>query len=147
MDCGFIDYHNPRVISGAVSLWEGQVLMCRRAIEPRVGWWTIPSGFLEERETMAEGAVRETWEEARATIEVTGLIGIYQVPRISQIHVIHAGRMTSADHDAGPESLETALIDWDDMPWADLAFPSVRWALESARVDPTRFPLMKVHDG
>ena len=149
-DCGFIDYRNPKVVTGAVCVWQhrGQerVLLCKRAIEPRLGWWTIPAGFLEERETMAEGAVREVWEEARAEVEITAVIGFYQVPRISQIYVIHAARMVSGDHDPGPESAETALLPWDAIPWDDLAFPSVRWGLEQARGDTARFPLMAVHD-
>jgi len=146
LDCGFIDYRNPKIITGAVCTWQDTVLLCKRAIEPRLGWWTIPAGFMEERETMAEGAAREVWEEARAEIEIISVIGFYQVPRISQIYIIHAAAMTSAAHAPGPESEETALVKWSDIPWDDLAFPSVRWGLEQSRGDAARFPLMEVHE-
>lgn len=130
LDCGFIHYDNPKVIAGVVATWDGRYLMCRRAIEPRAGFWTVPAGFLELNETTADGAKREAWEEARVDIEITGLIGVYEIPRISQIYVIHAGRMTTGDHAPGPESTDTHLLAWDDIPWDDLAFPSIRWALE-----------------
>jgi len=132
-DCGFISYDNPKIIAAVVATWEGRYLMCRRAINPRKGFWTVPAGFLELNETTAAGAAREAWEEARVSVEVTGLIGIYEIPRISQLYVIHSGRMTTPDHAPGPESEETRLVAWDDLPWDDLAFPSIRWSLERHR--------------
>ncbi len=132
-DCGFIAYDNPKIIAGVVATWDGRYLLCRRAIEPRRGFWTIPAGFLELGETTAEGAAREAWEEARIRIDVTDLIGIYEIPRISQMYVIHAGHMTGPEHEPGPESEDTRLVNWDEIPWNDLAFPSVRWALEQHR--------------
>lgn len=133
LDCGFIHYDNPKVIAGLVATWEDRYLICRRAIPPREGFWTVPAGFLELNETTEEGACREAWEEACVRAEVTGLIGLYEIPRISQLYVIHAGRLTAPDHAPGPESLDTRLVTWDEIPWDELAFPSVRWALERHR--------------
>ena len=135
LDCGFIHYDNPKVITGVVATWEDRYIICRRGIEPRKGYWTVPAGFLEMGETTAQGAKREAWEEARIDVEITGLIGIYEIPRISQMYVLHAGRMTSGDHAPGPESTDTELVTWADIPWKDLAFPSIRWALERHRQD------------
>ena len=134
-DCGYIAYDNPRIIAAAVPVWEDKILICRRAIQPRKGYWTIPAGFLELGETTAEGAKREAWEEARADIEIDGLIGIYEIPRISQVYVGHKARMTSPDCAPGPESEEVALAPWDEIPWDDLAFPSITWSLERFRDD------------
>jgi len=132
-DCGYIAYENPKVVVGAVCLWEEKVLMCRRAIAPREGFWTIPAGFMELGESTADGAAREVWEEACSRIEVTSLIGIYEVPRISQVHVFYRARMTSPDFAVGVESREVALFAWDRLPWDELAFPSVIWALKQSR--------------
>jgi ADP-ribose pyrophosphatase YjhB (NUDIX family) len=128
-DCGFINYVNPKIVVGSVALWEGRILLCRRAIEPRDGWWTLPAGYMEERETTIEGARREAWEEARARIEIDALIGVYNIPRISQVQMIYRARLLSPDVSAGPESREVGLFEWDDIPWDHIAFPSVHWAL------------------
>ncbi|MCB2109000.1 MAG: NUDIX hydrolase [Rhodobacteraceae bacterium] len=132
-DCGFVNYVNPRVVVGAVSHCNGKVLLARRAIEPRKDYWTIPAGFLEVGETLEAGAVRETWEEARARIEIEHLIGIYNIVVIGQIYIVFRARMLSPEHAPGPESIETKLVAWDDVPWDSLAFPSVRWALSHDR--------------
>ena len=132
-DCGFIAYENPRVIVGAVCVWQDRFLMCRRAIPPRKGFWTIPAGYLEMGETTAEGAAREAWEEAQARIEIEGLIGVYEIPRISQVYVVHKARLLAPEFAAGPESDEVVLMAWDDIPWDSIAFPSIRWALERFR--------------
>jgi ADP-ribose pyrophosphatase YjhB (NUDIX family) len=128
-ECGFVQYVNPKVVAGAVCAFEGRLLLCRRAIEPRRGHWTIPAGFMEERETAEAGARREAWEEARAEIEIEGLLGLYSVPRISQVQIIFRARLRSPLVAPGEESLEVRLFDWDEIPWHDLAFPTVRWAL------------------
>lgn len=133
LDCGFVHYDNPRVVAGAVCTWEDKILLCRRAIEPRIGFWTIPAGYLELNETIAEGAAREVREESGASVEVTGLLGMFEIPRISQIYVVYHARMQSPALDPGPESLEAALFDWAGIPWAELAFPSVTWALQHHR--------------
>lgn len=132
-DCGFVNYINPKVVVGAVSVWEGKFLLARRAIEPQKGFWTIPAGFLETGETVEAGAVRETWEEARARVRLDALLGVYSLARIAQVYLVYRGQMLSAAHAPGPESLETKLVAWEDIPWDDIAFPSVTWALNHYR--------------
>ena len=127
--CGFIAYENPKVVVGSVAVWQDRILLCRRAIDPRKGFWTLPAGYLELEETAAEGARREAWEEARATLEIEQLMAIYSIPRISQVQLIFRARLVTPDVEAGPETEELALFEWDGIPWEDLAFPSVRWAL------------------
>jgi ADP-ribose pyrophosphatase YjhB (NUDIX family) len=128
-DCGFVNYENPKVVVGAVVSWQDRILLCRRAIPPRKGFWTLPAGYMEVNETAAEGAVREAMEEACADIEIETVLAVYSIPRISQVQVIYRARLVSPDIAAGPESEEVGLFRWDDIPWGDLAFPSVRWAL------------------
>lgn len=132
-DCGYIAYENPKVVVGSVCTWEGRILMCRRAIDPRKGYWTLPAGYLELHETTAEGAHREAWEEARARIEIEGLLAVYSIPRLSQVQVMYRARLVSPEIAAGPESVEVGLFAWDAVPWDDIAFPSVRWALNHYR--------------
>lgn len=134
--CGFVDYVNPKIVVGSVAQAEdGKVLMCRRAIEPRRGFWTLPAGFLEAGEDPAAGALREAREEACAELEILGLLGVYSVPRISQVQLFFRARLVSAIA-VGPESAEVALFDWDDIPWADIAFPTVTEALQHWREPP-----------
>ena len=128
-DCGYISYENPKVVVGSVALWDGEVLLCRRAIPPRKGYWTLPAGYLELNETTAEGAIREAWEEARATLEIRALLAVYNIPRISQVQLFYLADLADADVSPGPESEAVALYGWDDIPWDEIAFPSVRWAL------------------
>lgn len=131
--CGHVHYVNPKIVVGAVCSWHGRILLCRRAIEPRRGFWTIPAGFLEERETPAQGAAREAWEEATAAIAIDRLLAVYSVPRISQVQLIFRAALSSEAFAPGVESLETQLFAWEEIPWADLAFPSVVWALKHHR--------------
>ncbi len=128
-DCGWIHYSNPKIVVGAVCLWEDQVLLCKRAIEPRRGFWTIPAGYLEEHESPEDGARREAAEEAQADIELSGLLGVYSIPRISQVQLIYRARLRSMAVAAGEESLEVGLYRFGDIPWDEIAFPSVHWAL------------------
>lgn len=128
-DCGFIDYENPKVVVGSVASWEDKILLCRRAIHPRMGYWTLPAGYMEVNETAAEGAAREAWEEAFARLEIETVLAVYSIPRISQVQVIFRAQLTSPDVATGPESAEVGLFRWDEIPWDDIAFPSVRWAL------------------
>jgi ADP-ribose pyrophosphatase YjhB (NUDIX family) len=132
-DCGFVDYQNPKIVVGVVARWEGRVLMCRRAIEPRRGLWTIPAGYLELHESAEAGALREAREEANAEVRLTGLIGVYNVPRISQVQLIYRGELVHPEVSAGEESLEVALFDWHEIPRREIAFPSVHWALDDWR--------------
>jgi ADP-ribose pyrophosphatase YjhB (NUDIX family) len=129
--CGFVHYVNPRLVVGCVVEHEQRLLLCRRAIEPRRGYWTVPAGFMEERESTAAGAAREVFEEARARVEVGPLLALYNVPRISQVHLFYRARLREPGFGAGEETLETRLFLWDEVPWAELAFPSVRFALRA----------------
>ena len=131
--CGFIDYANPRIVAGAVVADAGKVLLCRRAIEPRSGFWTLPAGYLELHETSAEGARREAMEEASANIVLDGILAIYDVSRIGQIQIIYRASLADPAIAAGEESLEVRLFAWDDIPWSEIAFPTVRWALHAWR--------------
>jgi ADP-ribose pyrophosphatase YjhB (NUDIX family) len=131
--CGFIDYVNPKIVVGSVVLHEGKVLMCRRAIEPRRGFWTLPAGFMEENETVEEAAMREAMEEAQAEIRIESMLAVYSIPRISQVQIMFRAGLAKPHFAPGPESLEVRLMEWSDIPWADLAFPSVKWALDHIR--------------
>ena len=130
--CATIHYINPKVIVGAVCEWEDKVLLCRRAIEPRAGYWTVPAGFMEVEESTEEGAIRETWEEATARVEIVGLLGLYNIVRLSQVQIFYRAKLLSPEMAAGIETLELDLFDWKEIPWDDLAFPTVRWSLEKA---------------
>lgn len=130
--CGTIHYHNPKIVVGSVCTLEGRLLLCRRAIEPRAGFWTIPAGYMELGETAEEGARREAWEEARARIEIEGLLAVYSVRRIDQVQLLYRARLLHADVAPGPESLEAKLVGWGEIPWDALAFPTVSWILRRA---------------
>jgi len=127
--CGFIDYKNPKIVVGSVLSFEGKILLCRRAIEPRKGYWTIPAGYLELGEAVEDGARREAYEEARVNPVLDRVLAVYSVPRISQVQIMFRGRLAGPDFAPGPESLEVALFEWADIPWPDIAFPSAVWAL------------------
>jgi ADP-ribose pyrophosphatase YjhB (NUDIX family) len=136
-ECGFVAYENPKIVVGSVVVQDGTVLLCRRAIEPRRGFWTLPAGYLELGETAQEGAAREAEEEAGARIALDGLLGVFSISRIGQVQLIFRARF--ADPSAsplftpGPESLDAGLFGWEEIPWQDIAFPSVRWALREWR--------------
>jgi ADP-ribose pyrophosphatase YjhB (NUDIX family) len=133
-DCGHIAYENPKVVVGSVVVAGGAVLMCRRAIEPRLGYWTLPAGYLELGETIEEGAMREALEEAEAEIALDGILAVFSIARIGQLQVIFRARFAGAPRfAAGPESLEVGLFPWDAIPWDEISFPSVRWALDAWR--------------
>lgn len=131
--CGFIHYINPKIVVGSVVTHDGKFMLCRRAIEPRRGFWTLPAGFMEQGETTEEGARREALEEANAEIVLRDLLAIYNIPRIAQVQIMYRAELKSPSFSAGEESLEVALFDWDDIPWEELAFPSVYWALTQFR--------------
>lgn len=133
-DCGFVAYENPKIIVGAVVHHGDRILMCRRAIPPREGFWTLPAGHLELGESPQEGACREAWEEARARIEIEALLAVYTIPHLSQVQLIYRARLAEpATVTPGPESREVAILGWEAIPWGDIAFPSVRWALDHYR--------------
>lgn len=126
--CDFIDYQNPKIVAGSVVVKDGKILLCKRAIEPRKGFWTLPAGFMELGESVEEAAMREAQEEALADIKIDRLLAVYSVPRIGQVQVMFRATL-DGDFGIGPESEEVALYDWADIPWSQLAFPTVIWAL------------------
>ena len=137
-DCGFVDYRNPKIIVGAVCTWQEddapeRFLLVRRAIEPRRGFWAMPAGYLELGECTETGAAREVREEAEADVRLDGLLAVYDLPGISQVHLIYRAVMTSPAHAPGVESLDARLFTWDEMPWDSMAYPTVAWALNAWR--------------
>ncbi len=126
--CDFIDYQNPKIVAGSVVLKDDKILLCKRDIEPRKGFWTLPAGFMELGESVEEAAQREAQEEALADIEIERLLAVYSVPRIGQVQVMFRAQLLS-DYGVGPESQEVKLVEWKDIPWSELAFPTVVWAL------------------
>ena len=132
-DCGFIHYENPKIVVGTVVEHAARVLLCRRAIQPRRSFWTLPAGYLESRETVFDGAKREALEEACAEIEVGDLFAVYNIPRLSQVHLFFRAQLLKEAIACGPESLEVRFFGWDEIPDADLAFPTTRWALAHYR--------------
>lgn len=124
--CNTIHYQNPRMIVGCVPYWEDKVLLCKRAIEPRHGLWTVPAGFMENGETMEAGAIRETLEEANARVELDPLFAIYNIPHVNQVYILFRARLTDLDFHPGVESLETRLYAEADIPWDQIAFATVR---------------------
>ena len=141
--CGAIHYENPRMVVGCLPYWDDQVLLCRRAIEPRYGLWTLPAGFMENGETTAEGAVRETLEEAGARVEIIDLYTLINVPDIDQVYLLFRARLLDLDFAPGEESLEVALFDEAHIPWDLLAFRTVHKTLKHYFEDRRcgRFPL------
>ncbi|MGK0442892.1 MAG: ADP-ribose pyrophosphatase YjhB (NUDIX family) [Pseudohongiellaceae bacterium] len=128
--CKTIHYHNPKVIVGTLPIYQQKVLLCKRAIEPRKGFWTLPAGFMENKETTLEGALRESMEEAGARVVNTNLYRLFDLPHISQVYVFYRGEVEEGFFQAGPESLEVALFEEQDIPWQDLAFPVVSQLLK-----------------
>ena len=132
--CGYVAYENPKVVVGSVVLAGDRVLLCRRAIEPSRGRWTLPAGYLELGETLQEGAAREAEEEAGARILIDGVLAFYSISRIGQVQVIFRARFDGPERfQAGVESLDVGLFAWDAIPWDELAFPSVHWSLHAWR--------------
>lgn len=132
--CETIHYENPKLVIGSIPVWERdgrtQVLLCKRAIEPRYGYWTLPAGFMENEETTEQAAERETLEEAGARIELHDLFTLLNVPHVHQVHLFYRATLLDLDYAAGTESLEVALFDESEIPWKDLAFPTVTQTLQ-----------------
>ena len=127
--CNTIHYQNPRMVVGCIVEWEGQVLLCKRAIEPRYGMWTVPAGYMENGETLANGAMRETLEEANARVELGPLYAVYSIPHVSQVYILFRARLLDAGIKAGAETLEVRLCSEHEVPWEELAFATIRNAL------------------
>ena len=132
--CGTIHYQNPKLVVGSLPVWDGdgelKVLLCKRAIEPRHGYWTLPAGFMENNETTAAAAIRETVEEAGANIELGPLFSMLNVAHVHQVHLFYLARLIDLDYAAGIESLDVQMFSEREIPWADLAFPTIRTTLE-----------------
>jgi ADP-ribose pyrophosphatase YjhB (NUDIX family) len=128
--CDTIHYQNPRMVVGCIPEWDGKILLCRRAIEPRHGLWTLPAGFMENGESTQEGAARETLEEACARVEIGSLYAMFNLPDINQVYIMFRGRLLDLDYAAGSESLEVALFREHEIPWDELAFATIRETLK-----------------
>jgi ADP-ribose pyrophosphatase YjhB (NUDIX family) len=141
--CGTIHYQNPKIVVGCLPVWEQRVLLCKRAIEPRHGLWTLPAGFLENGETVVAGAERETLEEASARVEIDGLYTLISLPQINQVYMVFRARLADLDFGPGPESLEVRLFDEEEIPWEGLAFRTIARTLRNYFLDRKlgRFPL------
>lgn len=144
--CGEIHYSNPRNIAGCIAEHDGRILLCRRAIGPRHGYWTLPAGFMEEGETLPQAAARETREEACAQATALSLYALFSLPHISQVYVMFRTQVPDGAAEAGPESLEAAWFGADEIPWSELAFPVMEQSLRLYLTDRERghFP---VHTG
>jgi ADP-ribose pyrophosphatase YjhB (NUDIX family) len=132
---GEIFYQNPLVVVGTIPVWQDKILLCRRAIEPRAGFWTLPAGFLALGETTAEAGLRETREEAEAEVELGPLFALFNVAHIGQLHMFYRANLRTGEHGPGQESAETALFDAADIPWRQLAFPTIHRTLERFLAD------------
>lgn len=134
-NCGTIHYENPKLVLGTIPVWrtgdEVRVLLCKRAIEPRYGYWTLPAGFMENGETTGEAAIRETREEAGANIALHDLFSLVNVPHVDQVHLFYMATLLDTNYKAGIESLEVALFTEAEIPWDDLAFPTVIYTLRA----------------
>ena len=129
ISCGTIHYQNPRIIVGMLATHGDRVLLCRRAIEPRLGYWTLPAGFMENNETTVQGAHRETWEEAHARVVNEVFYRVFDLPHISQVYMFYRGELLDGGYGIGPESSEVALFHEHEIPWHELAFPVVQETL------------------
>jgi ADP-ribose pyrophosphatase YjhB (NUDIX family) len=141
--CSTVHYQNPKIVVGCIPVWEQQILLCRRAIEPRYGLWTVPAGFMENGETSQQGATRETLEEACARVEVEGLYTLFNLPHINQVYLLFRSRLLDLGFAAGEESLEVKLFDEQAIPWDRLAFPVIKESLKLYYADRQkgRYPL------
>jgi ADP-ribose pyrophosphatase YjhB (NUDIX family) len=128
--CNTIHYQNPNIVAGCIPEWEGKLLLCRRAIEPRHGFWTLPAGYMENDETTIEAARRETVEEAGANVEISDLFAVINLPHINQVYMMFRAQLREPDYSAGTESLEVKLFEEDEIPWDDLAFPVIEQTLK-----------------
>jgi ADP-ribose pyrophosphatase YjhB (NUDIX family) len=127
--CDTIHYLNPRMVVGCIVEWDNRIVLCKRAIEPRYGYWTVPAGFMENGETTQAGAARETLEEANARVEVGPLYALYNIPHINQVYILFRARLLDGKFGPGAETLETRLVDENEVPWDDIAFATVRHTL------------------
>lgn len=144
--CSKVHYENPKVVVGSMTTWQNKILLCKRAIEPRKGFWTLPAGFMEMGESTSEGAERETIEEAGAEIKISQLFAIFDIPTFNQVHIFYLAEMKTSKLKPGIESLEAKLFSKNEIPWSQLSFSSVRKALELLYWESDE-KLPKVHTG
>jgi ADP-ribose pyrophosphatase YjhB (NUDIX family) len=130
ISCNTIHYQNPKIVTGCIPEWGDQILLCKRAIEPRYGLWTLPAGFMENNETTEDAALRETMEEANADAEIIDLYGLFNIPHISQVYLMFRARLLNLDFGPGSESLEVQLFHEHEIPWNQLAFPVIHETLK-----------------
>ena len=128
--CGTIHYKNPLMVIGAIPEWQDRILLCRRAIEPRLDKWTLPAGFMELGETVGQAALRETLEEANARIELTEMYAMMSVPQVNQVHLFYRARLLDLDFSPGTESLEVQLFSENEIPWKEIAFRTISTTLK-----------------
>lgn len=145
-DCGTVHYQNPKLVAGCIPVWDERILLCRRAIEPRYGLWTLPAGFMENGETTEQAGERETLEEANAKVQVESLFSLINIPYINQVYLFFRAKLLDLDYSAGEESLEVKLMSEEEIPWDSLAFPAVsktlRWYFEDRKAG-----VFKTHTG
>jgi ADP-ribose pyrophosphatase YjhB (NUDIX family) len=137
-ECGEIHYQNPKLVVGTIPEHEGRILLCRRAIEPRYGYWTLPAGFMENDETTMQAAVRETQEEVGANIEMGEPFTLISVPRVNQVHLYYRARLRNLEFKPGEETLEVAVMDEAQIPWKEIAFRTVGLTLKHWFADRNR---------
>jgi len=128
--CSTIHYQNPKIVTGCIPVWENRILLCKRAIEPRYGLWTLPAGFMENDETTPQAAARETMEEANAKVDILGLYALFNIPHINQVYLMFRAKLVSPEYAPGVESLDVKLFEEHEIPWSELAFPVVHQTLE-----------------
>jgi ADP-ribose pyrophosphatase YjhB (NUDIX family) len=144
--CQAIHYQNPKMVIGCIPEWDDRILLCRRAIEPRHGLWTVPAGFMENGETVAQAALRETLEEANARVELGEMYSVISVPHVNQVHIFYRGRLLDLDFAPGAESLEVELFAESEIPWPEIAFRTISTTLRHYYAD-RRAGTFRFHDG
>ena len=144
--CNTIHYENPRIVAGCIPVWENRILLCKRAIEPRYGYWTLPAGFMENQETLEEAAARECLEEANARVQIGNVFTIYSLPHVNQVYMLYLATLQEPDFSPGEESLEVALYNEQDIPWRDLAFRTIEYTLKNFFTD-RKAGAYRVHTG
>ena len=128
--CDVVHYQNPKIVAGCIPVWEDKVLLCKRAIEPRYGYWTLPAGFMELGETSQAAALRETMEEANARVEIVNLFAVFNLPHVNQVYLMFNSNLMDLNFSPGAESQQVRLFTQDEIPWQDLSFPTIRYSLE-----------------
>ena len=137
-ECRTIHYRNPNIVAGTLPVWEDKVLLCKRAIEPRYGTWTLPAGFMELGETMEQAALRESEEEDRAFVKIDEFYYLFSLPHVNQVYVMYRAQLLDLDFCAGEESLEVRLFTEQEIPWGELAFRTIHYTLEKYFADRRR---------